>query len=299
MTRTEKNSDTSIFQNDTGVIIKKREISALDIEYFNERVTDDNGDPIDFSPLERTESIDTSIIESIVEPIIEDVIECFFSSCSGNSSPYFDITEEYKKLDFYERKPITLYKIRRQEFDDCETVSGIVLDLSKNEDFSRICQNGLDFAMPKCKEYWEKHQKLLAEKSKNDLCILDSEDSIEIEEEIKNEIRTLVTDTFKSLKGRTEYTLKGIYIIRNSTPYYLTTEEFDNIFESPYPLNLELMEEYLNKLEIEEIILPLNDFLDMKNPVDDNNATELFQKIQRDLEGIPQIPSKRKIMQKN
>lgn len=298
MMRNKTNRNTLIFPDGTRVIIKEREILALDIEYFEEELTDNYGNPINFSFLEETKTIDTSIIKSIVEPIIEDVIECFFSSCSGNSRPYFDITEKYKKLDFYKRKPLTLYKIRRQEFNDGEVESGIILDLSENESFLTICQNGLDFDMPKCKEYWEKHQKLLAEKSKNDLCILDSEDSIGSEEEIEDEIGTLVTETFKSLKGRTEYTLKGIYIIRNSTPYYLTTEEFDNIFETPYPLNLELMEEYLNKLEIEEIILPLNDFLDKKNPLDDNNATELFQKIQRDLEGISQIPSKRKIMQK-
>ena len=195
-----------------------------------------------------------------------------------------------EKGDFRRDKFICL-----DESSDKPLFSGIILDFKRNEDLLNAYHNGIAFDLPAIKRYNQECVALEKNVEENkdflryDFDIDEEKEEIleKYEADIKKEVLGMVDVFFEKYSGAIEAFVQGLYFIVDSKIYYLTIDEYNEIYRRMnwYKFEIytkpglqQLRKSFLSKeifKTIEEICHRKEAFLTEKDYVDLDNMEDI------------------------
>ena len=166
-----------------------------------------DGELLDYDPI-TYDSID----DLLDEEASLDGLFCDFEKCVS-------FTEDGKvKLD-YLTEEFQTDKIITAKKDKNQSLTGLIIDFKRDEEFTDLYNNGVDCSMPSCKEYID--------------AVANGEDPDD--DEIRDlldeeEMRELIRGFNSKVQSCAELIPQGLYVIAGSKIYYLTADEYCNIY---------------------------------------------------------------------
>ncbi len=156
----------------------------------------------------------------------EDLTDNVYVSFDRPSETYLTFENGRVKLDFFKTREFQIDKyIKIDESKGIPNVSGIILDLEARPEFSEACDEGIVCDMPNSVEYYN------AIAGKDEEEIFDIADEYG-EEVFIRELNDLMTKAIDKISAGAEVVPKGFYFIKDNRVYYITADEYDEIYDA-------------------------------------------------------------------